>query len=57
MVSGSMSFRLNEDEVNFNRAFLISQSPTRCFMLQQLAQQIETVVCCAWVSSDGNFQR
>jgi hypothetical protein len=56
---GSIPLRLNEDEdkLTLLRVPLDSQSPARCFMLQQLEQQIETVTCWEWVSWDGDFHK
>jgi hypothetical protein len=44
IMSGSMPFRVNDDEVvHGSRKLLAGQSPIRCFALQQFAQQIDTV--------------
>ena len=43
IMSGSMPFRVNDDDAAVARKLLDGQSPTRCFALQQFAQQIDTV--------------
>lgn len=58
IMSGSIPFRVNDDDfVVAARKLVAGQSPTRCFALQQLAQQIETVTWSEWRSLIGNLHR
>lgn len=43
IISGSIPFKVNDDDAAVARKLLDGQSPTRCFALQQFAQQIDTM--------------
>lgn len=55
IISGSRPFKVKDDVLSFR--YGSGQSPTRCFALAQLAQEMETEIWSECRSRDGNFQR
>jgi hypothetical protein len=55
VISGSRPLRVKDDVPNLR--YGSGQSPTRCFALEQLAQEIDTETWLECMSLDGNFQR